>query len=509
MLRSFLSIGVPGEAEEAGVRQGLPHVGGEALVLGAVGLVHHDEDVGGLGQRRMDLPPPWAAAGAGQLLELLDRGHHRSAGRVFQDPPQAAHAVGPLRVREPARGEHPGDLPVELGAVSDDDDRRLLLRLVAAELERQPEHGQALARPLRVPDDAAPRARFPRRPDPPHRLVDGDELLVAGQLADRAAVLDLEDDEVAEDVEKAARLEEPVEQDVLRRRRATELFAELLHAQGVRLLPFEKEPLRRADRPVDRALPAGPDEDLRRLEQLRRALILPARIGLLVAVELLDRFGLPGVADGRALALDDRQRQAVDEGDHVRDDVLLRPEDPVLPGDDPLVAVRLVEIEEPDRVAPASLPAVLLQGDAVGEGGVEGLVGLGETGGLDVGDRPDGLGEVGPGEPGVQLFEGLGEAAGEDGLLEARAFPFKVFRRDVGVAEGLQQLERGVLREVQLVPAGCLGGHAGGSLGVLNRSDQATSSPRQWSTPAPHRLGRAAGPRQRDSSPPCHQDPVR
>ena len=221
----------------------------------------------------MDRPPPWAAPGVGQILELLDRRHHRPAGRVFQDPPQAAHAVGPLRVGEPARGEHAGDLPVELGAVGDDDDGRLLLRLVAAELERQPEHGQALARPLRVPDDAAPRTRFPRRPDPPHRLVDGDELLVAGQLADGAAVFDLEDNEVAGDVEEVARLEEPVEQDVLRRRRAPELLAELLHAQRIRLLPFEKEPLRRAHRAVDGALPAGADEDLRRLEQPRRALV--------------------------------------------------------------------------------------------------------------------------------------------------------------------------------------------------------------------------------------------
>ena len=366
----------------------------------------------------MDLPLLRAAIPrAGEFLELLDRRHHRPAGRVFEDPPQIAHAVGPLRVGEPAGGEHPGDLPVELGAVGDDDDGRLLLRLVAAELERQPQHGQALARPLRVPDDAAPRARFPRRSDPSHRFVDGDELLVAGQLADGAAVFDLEHHEVADDVEEVARLEEPVEQDVLRRRRAPELLAELYRAQGIRLLPFEEEPLRRADRSVDGALPAGADEDLRRLEQLGRALVLPARAGLLVAVELLDRFRLPGVADGRALALDDRQRKAVDEGDDVGDDVLLRPVDPVLPGDDPLVAVRFVEVEEPDRVALASVAAVLLPGDAVGERGVEGLVGLGEAGRLDLGDLPCGAGEVVPGEPGVQPLEGKGEAAGEDGFL--------------------------------------------------------------------------------------------
>ena len=274
---------------------------------------------------------------------------------------------------EPARGGiHPEICLVQLGAVGDDDDGRVLLRLVAPQLERQPEHGQALARPLRVPDDAAPRARFRRRFDPPHGLVDGDELLVAGQLADGATVLDLEDDEVADDVEEVARLEEPVEQDVLRRRHAPELLAELYRAQGIRLFPFEKEPIRGADGAVDGALPAGADEDLRRLEQLRRALVLPARAGLLVAMELLDRFGLPAVADGRALALDDGEGQTVDEGDDVGDDVLLRPEDPVLPGDDPLVAVRVVEVEEPDGVALASVAEVLLQGGAVGEGGVEG-----------------------------------------------------------------------------------------------------------------------------------------
>ncbi len=158
--------------------------------------------------------------------------------------------------------------------------------------------------------------------------------------------------------------------------------------------------------PVDGALPAGADEDLRRLEQLRRALVLPARAGLLVAMELLDHFGLPGIADGRALALDDRKGQTVDEGDDVGDDVLLRPEDPVLAGDDPLVAVRVVEVEEPDGVALASVAEVLLQGDAVGERGVELLVGLGETGQVDLGDFPHSLGEVGPGEPGVQPLEG-------------------------------------------------------------------------------------------------------
>ena len=64
---------------------------------------------------------------------------------------------------------------------------------------------------------------------------------------------------------------------------------ELFGAEWVGLLPLEEEPLRRAHRAVDRALAAGTDEDLRRLEELRRPLALPARAEFLVAVELFER----------------------------------------------------------------------------------------------------------------------------------------------------------------------------------------------------------------------------
>ena len=197
-----------------------------------------------------------------------------------------------------------------------------------------------------MPDDAAAGARFARRPDPAHRLVDGDELPVAGQLAGGPATFDLEGHEVPDDVEKVSSFEETVEEDVLGRGGAPELIFELFGPEWVGLLPLQEEPLRRADRAVNRALTAGPDEDLRCLEELRRPLALPARAVFLVAVELLDCLGLPAVALGGALALDDRERQSVDEDDDVGDDVLLRPEHPVLAGDDPLVVVRVVEVEE-------------------------------------------------------------------------------------------------------------------------------------------------------------------
>ena len=316
----------------------------------------------------------------------------------------------------------------------------------------------------------AARTRCPRRPDPPQRLVHGDELPVAGQLADRPTAVDLKHDEVPHDVQQVAWFEQPVEQDVLRRRSAPELRAELCHAQGIRFLPCEEEPLRRADRAVDSLLAAGPDQYLRRLEQPRRALVLPPRVGLLIAAKLLHRLRLPGVPDGGALALDDREGQAVDEYHDIGDDVLLRPEHPVLPGDDPLVALGLVKVEELDRVALAAVAAVLLQRDAVGERRVDCLVRLGETGRGNLRHGFHRRGDVGPEEPGVQPRERRREAAGKNRFLETRAFTIEVFGRDVGVAEGLQEFDRGVLRQVQLVPPGRLRGHAASVSGVTRSS---------------------------------------
>ena len=62
--------------------------------------------------------------------------------------------------------------------------------------------------------------------------------------------------------------------------------------------------------------------------------------------------------------------EAVHEGHDVGDDVLLGPADLVLPGDDPVVVLRVVEVEEVDGVVFAAVAPVLFEGDAVGEGGL-------------------------------------------------------------------------------------------------------------------------------------------
>ena len=117
-----------GETEEAGVRERLAHVRSEAPVLRAVRFIHHDEDVLCFGKRRMDGIPGLSPVGAREFLELLDGGHHGLADRVLQDLSEVSHAVRAFWVRESTCGEHACDLPVELCAVGDDDDGRLLLR---------------------------------------------------------------------------------------------------------------------------------------------------------------------------------------------------------------------------------------------------------------------------------------------------------------------------------------------------------------------------------------------
>ena len=113
---------------------------------------------------------------------------------------------------------------------------------------------------------------------------------------------------------------------------------------------------------------------------------------------------------------------------------------------------------------------ILLQCDAVGQRRVDLLVRLRETGRRHLRHRLHRPRDVGLGQPGIQPRERGREAAGENGFLEARPLGVEVVGRDVGVAEGLKQLHRGILHEVQLVPAGRLRGHADSRSGVTRSS---------------------------------------
>ena len=100
--------------------------------------------------------------------ELLDRGEHHAARLDRQLGAQVGTAAGlgrglPQQVL--AAGERAEKLVVEVVAIRQHDDRRVLHPRLADDSAGKEGHGQALARPLGVPDDAdAPVARIATRP---------------------------------------------------------------------------------------------------------------------------------------------------------------------------------------------------------------------------------------------------------------------------------------------------------------------------------------------------------
>ena len=165
------------EAHEDGVGQRPGHAPAENPVLGPVGLVHHDEHV--LRGIQDVQPAPWSGQ---RLLELLDRRHDRPAHAGGEEPAQVAAGGGLLRRWEAAALEGARDLPVELPAVRHHDDGRVGQARLAAQLRRQPQHRQRLARPLRVPHDPAALLGLAANQHPLHRRAHGPVLLVARQL---------------------------------------------------------------------------------------------------------------------------------------------------------------------------------------------------------------------------------------------------------------------------------------------------------------------------------------
>jgi hypothetical protein len=129
-------------------------VAGEAVdevVLAAVRLVGDDHDVASVGERRVAVAPL-----LGQ--ELLDRGEDDPASlAVLQQLPQVGAALrldGLLPQELPAAGEDAEELAVQVVAVGEDHDGRVLHRRVTDDTSCVEHHRQALARTLRVPDDA-------------------------------------------------------------------------------------------------------------------------------------------------------------------------------------------------------------------------------------------------------------------------------------------------------------------------------------------------------------------
>ncbi len=220
-----------------------------------------------------------------QFLELLHRRQDGLARRPGKQLAQVAHALGLLGVAEATGTEGLGDLIVQVSPVGHDHQRGVILPGIVAQLERQPQHGQALARSLGVPDHAAAIGCLLGRASTLHGLVHGNVLLIAAQLADdpTAGGIALEDDEVPHQIEQRLAREQPGQGHILDRRLSSTYSLKLARRARPRGLPFGEEPMRRGHRAVHSRLATGRDQHLDRLEQLRRTQIVIAVFQLLVA----------------------------------------------------------------------------------------------------------------------------------------------------------------------------------------------------------------------------------
>ena len=192
-------------------------------------------------------------------------------------------AVHALRRGEAAAPEGVGDLLVQLGAVGYHHDVGVGQARLAADLGRQPQHGQRLARPLGVPDHTAPLLGLGFRQDAPHRRLDRPVLLVAGQLLGHPALIRLVNHEVAQDVQQRRRGQQPHDELRLPLRLDGEVLSHPVLRVGHHGLPLEVGVLRRADGGVDGAGAAVGDAKQVVVEQIGGAGAVPLRPGLLVA----------------------------------------------------------------------------------------------------------------------------------------------------------------------------------------------------------------------------------
>ena len=177
------------------------------------------------------------------------------------------------------------------------------------------------------------------------RDPDGVELVVARHLLDqRAAAVVLEHDEVADQGEEAARLED-----------ALQHHLELGHLRVGERLP-------RDGAPGLEPLPAGGQRAQPGLVAVRDHQRLVHgeegwQLGL-VGLELLPRRPDGGVLVGRVLQLDHAQGQPVDEQHHVRPAGVPVLGDGELVDRQPVVVGGVVEVDDPDEVAAHRTPGL-------------------------------------------------------------------------------------------------------------------------------------------------------
>lgn len=339
-------------------------------------------------------------------------------------------------------GEGVEELVVEVVLVGEDDDGRVFQVPGEGEFAGVEDHGEALARALGVPDDAAFLvAAHGRGADGAlDGGLDGEELVVAGvDLCEGGAAV-LEEDEVLEVFGEAGRVEEAVDEDVEFGYGLGGGGVTVDGAPGHEVFPAGGE---RSGAGLDAV---GDDEDLVGGEEGGDLLF--------VGLELV--VGGPDVGGGvgGVFEFDDGDGQAVDEDDDVGPTVTAVLRDGVLVDGEPFVVLGGGGVEDTDGGAAAAAVAVtVFNGDALGEVLVEGAVVLDEGWGGGAKDFPEGLVERLPREVGVDAGDGVLQPSGEEGLVVTVAFRVYSVGGDAGAVEdGVAHLRKpGERRRLDLV----------------------------------------------------------
>ena len=231
---------------------------------------------------------------------------------------------------------------------------------MAIHLPHHEHHRQRFAGALGVPDDTAALAGVLASQQTLHREFDGAELLVAPHDLDGLAlVVGRKEREGADEVQQIVAVEHPGNQALLIVGAAAAV-REVVHRAGIGIGPAVEVFLAMGGDGAELGLvAAGGNDDLVVIKERRAAFAFGASL-LAVTLNLVDRFG-DGVLDLGRLALDYRHRQAIQEQDDVRDNVVLGAQDAHLDlaDGDKTVIVPVGEVYETHRRALLAGPAVL------------------------------------------------------------------------------------------------------------------------------------------------------
>ena len=268
------------------------------------------------------------------------------------------------------------------------------------------------------------------------RRVDRVVLMVAGHLLDEHAVAGvLEDDEGADEIEEAAPVEDPLDHDlelaepVVGQRRAVD------GAPG-------HEPFAVGGEGADAGMDAVGDDQ--RLVEGEQGGDLP-----FVGLKLVEGGPDGGVLGGRVLQFHDRQRQAVDEEHDVGAALVAVFDDGELVDRQPVVIVRVVEIQDAHQVAAQrAVGAEVFHGHALDQHAVDGVVVGGQGRAVGAGQLAVGFVERGGGHARVETGERVAQATRQHDLGVVLTFRGRFAGRDGRaelhlVAQARQPGERG------------------------------------------------------------------